>query len=77
MDLIDYFILNTKALFQLLVGIIVDYHGFALSYYIIGIGIIFSGLILTTINCYSFIEKVEKTEDLDSSKEPINLSVQS
>ena len=75
MDLIDYLILNTKALFQLLVGIIVDYHGFALSYYIIGSGVILSGFILTTINCYSFIEKVEKQKNLDSSKEPISLSV--
>lgn len=54
---------------------IVDYQGFALSYYIIGIGIILSGLILTMINCYSYVEKVKKIKSLDSSKEPLSLTV--
>ncbi len=39
---------------------IVDWKGFALSYYIIGVGITLSGLILTSILCYNKIEQNKK-----------------
>ncbi len=43
--------------------------GFALAYYIIGIGIITSGLILTTIFCYNKFEKLKKKKDKSNEKE--------
>ncbi len=39
---------------------IVDWRGFAVSYYIIGVGITLSGLILTSILCYNKVERKKK-----------------
>lgn len=66
-------ILNYKNLFYSLIGLIVDYRGFALAYYIIGVGIFFSGLILTIILCYNKIERKKKTTK--TSKETLSLNV--
>ena len=59
---------------------IVDWKGFALSYYIIGVGITLSGLILTSILCYNKVERKKKklrvvADTKVAGKESLSLNV--